>query len=95
MLSHVVMFSFRNENDIEESLVRLRSLTGRIPSLRSIRCGRNSRQTPHSYDIVLISEHDSLAGLASYLEHPLHLELLEWLQPRITARAVVDTPKLA
>ena len=43
-----------------------------------------------SYDLVLVTTHDDVAGLVAYQAHPVHQEFLAWLKPRLAARAVVD-----
>lgn len=95
MLTHIVMFSFSNPADIAEAVVRLRGLQGKIPSLLSLKCGTNAREGEHALEVVLVTEHESLAGLLAYIEHPVHQELVGWLSPRISKRAVVDTLDLA
>lgn len=95
MLTHVVMFSFTDPADVAEAIVRLRGLRGKIPSLLSLRCGTNVREGEHALQLVLVTEHESLTGLLAYIEHPVHQELVGWLSPRISQRAVVDTLDLA
>lgn len=91
VLTHVVLFTLNDRNDADELLNRLRSLPGQIPSLISMRCGKNALDKPNSWDIALTTEHADADGLKDYLAHPIHLELLEWLNPRISGRAVVDS----
>jgi hypothetical protein len=43
-----------------------------------------------AYDLVLRSTHTDESGLAAYIEHPVHQDLLVWLRPRLADRAVVD-----
>lgn len=95
MLTHVVMFSFSDPADVAEATVRLRGLRGKIPSLLSLKCGTNIREGEHALQLVLVTEHESLAGLLAYIDHPVHRELAAWLTPRISRRAVVDTLDLA
>lgn len=91
MLTHVVLFNLTDRNDADEMLARLRDLPSQIPSLISMRCGKNSLSKPNSWDIAITTEHSDAVGLKEYSEHPIHLELLEWLNPRISGRAVVDS----
>jgi hypothetical protein len=85
------MFTLNDRDDADEALVRLRDLRGQIPSLLSLRCGKNATDKPNSWDIALITEHANEGGLKQYATHPVHLELLEWLGPRLAGRAVVDS----
>lgn len=85
------MFKLADKADVNEAVTRLRDLNGQIPSLLSLRCGPCSIEKPNCWDIALTSEHEDEQGLADYIAHPAHKELLEWLSPRITHRAVVDS----
>ena len=88
------MFRLADSDDVEEAVARLRGLTGRVPTLNSIEVGRDSTRGPAAYDVVLVTKHDDQDALRAYAEHPVHLELLEWLKPRWTDRTVVDTEDL-
>jgi hypothetical protein len=94
VLTHVVLFTLTDSDDKPEALTRLRAMRGRIPSLLSLKCGGNSLTGPNASDIVLISEHADAAGLADYVEHPVHQELISWLRPRLSGRSVVDSTDL-
>lgn len=95
-LHHVVLFGLHDPSDAAEAVQRLRAMGGQIPSLLSIRAGAASNPGGDpAANLVLITEHEDEAGLAAYVNHPLHLALLEWLRPRIANRTVVDTPDLA
>ncbi len=93
-MTHVVMFTLANAADRSEFLERLRSLVGAIPSLLDLECGSDESGKDSAADIVLITRHADAAGLASYVEHPTHQELVEWIRPRVTGRVVVDTSDL-
>jgi hypothetical protein len=88
------MFRLADAEEMDAAMMRLRSLSGRIPTLKSLKVGRDSNRGPAAYDVVLMTEHDDRAALRAYAEHPVHMELLEWLKPRWTDRAVVDTEDL-
>ena len=95
MITHVVMFSLADANDADEAITRLESMSGRIPGLVHITAGRDQNRGPAAHDVVLVTRHDDADALQSYAAHPVHQEVIAWLQPRWTARAVVDTPDLA
>ncbi len=67
MLTHVVLFTFNDRADIPEVLDRLRDLPSQIPSLISLRCGANSIEKPHSWDVALMTEHADVDGLNQYV----------------------------
>ncbi len=93
-LHHVVMFRLQDPVDAAEAVDRLRAMSGRIPSLLSLRAGRATNSGEGAGDLVLITEHADAAGLADYAAHPVHQELLGWIRPRIADRTVVDTVDL-
>ncbi|MGV1036804.1 MAG: Dabb family protein [Candidatus Nanopelagicales bacterium] len=45
-------------------------------------------------NLVLITEHTNEAGLDAYQDHPVHQAFLDWIGPRISTRAAVDTDDL-
>lgn len=90
MLRHIVLMKLNDPADVAECDDRLQAMGGRIPECLSLGTGRNVREHAAAYDISLVTEHADLDGLAAYLAHPVHQEFLEWLNPRIAARAVVD-----
>ena len=91
MINHVVMFKMADPDEIGEAVERIGAMAGRIPTLNSIHVGRDINRGPAAFDVVLVTEHDDEDALKGYATHPVHLELLEWLKPRWTERAVVDT----
>ena len=94
MLTHTVMYRLTDPTDAVEATARIRQMRGAIPALKSLRTGTNACAGDAAYDVVLITEHDSEAGLQEYVAHPVHAELLTWLRPRISERASVDSTDL-
>ncbi|MGB2970496.1 MAG: Dabb family protein [Candidatus Nanopelagicales bacterium] len=97
MITHVVLLGLTDADDCPEALDRLRALPARIPELLTLRCGQalaGAASTGGGLNLVLITEHANEAGLASYQDHPVHQEFLEWMQPRLATRAAVDTDDL-
>lgn len=95
MITHVVLYRLHDPEDLDEAIARLRGMAGRIPSLRSVRAGRDSNSGPAAFELVLITEHDSAEALAAYQQDPYHREIVAWLSPKIRDRAVVDSADLA
>lgn len=91
MITHVVLFRFRDPADAVAGTDRLRALGGVVPALRSIRVGTNGNTGPNAFDVVLVTEHDDLGQLAAYQADPAHREVTDWLASRVTDRAVVDS----
>jgi hypothetical protein len=90
MVRHIVLFKFRDPSDVAEAASRLQTLVGQIPSLLSLEVGENVRDHPIAWQLALVTTHEDLAGLMAYQEHVVHQEFVEWLNPRVSARAVVD-----
>jgi len=44
-----------------------------------------------SYDLWLVTTHDSAETLGAYQVHPAHQVFRDWVGPRLAARAVVDS----
>lgn len=94
MVTHVVMYRLHDPNELDEVVERLRGMAGRIPSLRSVRAGRDVNRGPNAHELVLITEHDSTEALAAYQQDPYHREIVAWLSEKIRDRAVVDCTDL-
>lgn len=94
MTTHVVMFRFSDPDDAARAVERLRSMKGQIPGLTNLGAGIDHNKGPNAYDVVLITEHVDRAALKTYVSHPVHVEVAEWLADRISERAVVDTDEL-
>lgn len=95
MISHTVMWRFKEENKEENMNTvaeRLMALykSGKIDGLRKMEIGKDVSHTDMSYDMVLLTEFDSLEALAAYKIHPDHVAISQFVKTIRTARAVVD-----
>jgi hypothetical protein len=90
VITHTVLISFTEPADVAEAKSRLEALPPQIDAIRSLWVGLDVVRTESSYDLVLVTTHDDVAGLVAYQGHPVHQEFLAWLKPRLAARAVVD-----
>lgn len=90
MIKHVVMWKLINVSDGDEVVKKLKNLEGRIPGLISIDAGTDTNRGDASYDVVLISKHESQAALDSYQVHPEHVEVKEYIGSVVKERVVVD-----
>ncbi len=95
MISHTVMWKFKDENKeenmntIAERLMALYK-SGKIDGLRKMEIGKDVSHTDMSYDMVLLTEFDSMEALAAYKIHPDHVAISQFVKTIRTARAVVD-----
>ena len=76
-----------DEKSIEAARAALAGLEGRVPQLRHLEVGVNIVPTERSYDLGLVARFDSLADLQSYLDHPLHVEVVKFLQGNRQSRS--------
>lgn len=95
MISHTVMWRFKEENKEENMNTvaeRLMALykSGKIDGLRKMEIGKDVSHTDMSYDMVLLTEFDSMDALAAYKIHPDHVAISQFVKTIRTARAVVD-----
>ncbi|MGO4594815.1 Dabb family protein [Leifsonia sp. 2TAF2] len=67
----------------------LESLPAVIPQLRSLQVGIGV-VPGDDYDVVLISDFDSLDDIQLYQEHPAHLEVAGFIRSVVASRAAVD-----
>ena len=90
MFTHVVMFKLKDRADLDETVARLCSLAGNVPSLRHIEVGQDVLQSSRSFDIVLIAKFDDQAGMAAYQTHPYHVGVLEHMKRVMETAVAVD-----
>lgn len=91
-LTHLVLFRLKEatEENIAAAITQLRSLEGKIPSLRSLHVGADLVHSPRSYDFGLVTTFDDMAGLQAYQEHPVHLPVLTYMRENCSMIAAAD-----
>ena len=90
MLTHVVLFRFKNPEDAPEAQRRLLAMEGQIESLKSIEVGLNFIDSTRNSHLVLITKFDDRVGMQLYQEDAMHQTLLAWLKTVIDEARVVD-----
>jgi hypothetical protein len=68
----------------------LTALPAVIPEILSLEVGTNSAYPDSNWDVVLIADYDSLAGLEAYQVHPDHVAATHVIKPLVSARSNVD-----
>jgi hypothetical protein len=91
VIRHVVLMKLADPADAPEAKSRLDALSGRIPGLLSLDVGLDVLRTEASYDLSLVTTHETLQGLDDYQVHPEHLEFKAWVGPRLAGRVAVDS----
>jgi hypothetical protein len=97
MLRHIVMFKFKEnangapkEKNMQKSKTLLESLPPKIPEIKNLEIHLNINEDPGNFDMLLTVDFDSLEDLQTYLEHPEHKKVGEFVGKVRDARAVVD-----
>lgn len=90
MITHVVLMKLSDRADAAEAKRRLEGLRGQVTALRTLDVALDALGLEGSYDLCLTTTHDSPEALREYAADPAHVAVLDWLRPRLTARAAVD-----
>ncbi len=91
MIKHIVMWRLKDREKNAPALKEmLEALAGKIPEIRKIEAGINSKPSDASADVVLYSEFDDVNSLAAYQKHPDHVKVAGFLKDVATDRRVVD-----
>ncbi len=76
--------------DAEAAAGQLRSMEGKIPSLRSIEVGVNVVESDRAHDVAIVTTFDDLAGLQEYAKHPEHQPVTQWMHGHAASAAAID-----
>ena len=93
MIRHVVMWKFKEENkkaNMEHAREILFALKPVIKELRRMEIGFDFSKTDMSYDMMLLTEFDSVEDMKTYAVHPVHLKVSGFIRSVIESRVVLD-----
>ena len=98
MIRHVVMFKFKEEADgrskaenIEITMEMLEKLPSYIPQIKHTELHTNCNEVGEfDYDLLLISDFESIEAMNEYLVHPKHKEVGAFMRPVRISRACID-----
>lgn len=100
MIRHVIMWRFAEGYEgmtkdeimdkITDSFVHLKNT---IPEIRFMSVERDVLKSERSFDMIYITEFDSLEALEAYRVHPEHVKVAEFIGKVRVAQAVTDTEK--
>ena len=96
MITHIVMFKFKNEASKEDILKikkALEDLVEKIEPLKSMEVGLNFKESDRAMDMVLVSTFEDKEGLNIYATHPAHLEVVKVIKELAEYTKVVDYEK--
>ena len=85
MVKHIVMFKLteKTSENMELATNSLRSLEGKIETLKSIEIGTDFLESDRSYDIVLTTHFESKEGLKIYFRTKAEFSQIETFNVRI------------
>ena len=87
------MWKFKEENkkeNMEHAREILFALKPVITELRRMEIGFDFSGTEMSYDMMLLTEFDSVADMKTYAVHPEHLKVSAFIRSVIESRIVLD-----
>jgi len=92
MITHIVLFKLLNCTPERAAEARgvLAGMAGKIPGLRHLEVGVDLVHSERSYDLALLARFDSLEDLQAYQVHPVHVDVLNYLQGVRQSAMVVD-----
>jgi heme-degrading monooxygenase HmoA len=92
LITHIVLFKLLESRVSEAAQVRevLAGMAGKIPQLRHLEVGINLIHSDRSYDLALVARFDSLEDLQAYQNHPVHVEVVKYMQEVRQSAVAVD-----
>ncbi len=97
MVKHIVAWRLKesahgNDKATNARLIRekLEALRGQIPGLLHIEVGVDFSATETSADLVLLTEFESRADLATYYPHPAHQAVAAFVREAVCERRLID-----
>jgi hypothetical protein len=96
MIRHIVIWKLAEsaegavkQENAQKMKVMLEGLKEKIPEILNIEVGINCNKN-ETYDVVLVSEFESLPDLMVYQNHPAHKTCVEFIRKVRIDRAAVD-----
>ena len=95
MIKHIVSIQLKDEDKDKAQVLKkaLEDLPSKIKEIRAFEVGLNISEAKSAFDLVLVSDFDSLDDLNIYRQHPEHVKVLELIARYKTASIVVDYQK--
>jgi heme-degrading monooxygenase HmoA len=96
MIRHIVAFKLsatdpdQQASDAAGIASHLEPLASVIPGVIALEVRRDLGIVPGHWEVVLVSDHDSVDALEAYQSHPSHVEAAAWVSTVVSGRAVVD-----
>jgi hypothetical protein len=97
MLRHYIFLKYHagtTDAHVTDFCERMLALRGVIGEIVRLEIGRDELHDVRSWDLVLIMEFASVAGLRVYQRHPQHLAVMAFNEPFVANVASVDFTQL-
>jgi len=97
MIKHIVLFKLKDvaedatkDQNAKRVKSELEALSAKIPQIRRLEVGINFIPSDTAYDIAIYSEFANERDLETYLKHPEHVKVAEFVGKVRESRVVVD-----
>ena len=97
MIKHIVMFKLKESaegrsraDNIKALQSMLEALPAKIKEIGFFEVGINFLEASVAFDLVLVSQFESIEALHSYQKHPEHLKVFDFVAKTCESRIVVD-----
>ena len=97
IIKHIVMFKLKDKSEGRDKAANvqllkemLEALPARIKEILFFEVGINFLQASVAFDLVLVSQFESIEALHSYQKHPEHLKVFDFVSKTCESRIVVD-----
>ena len=92
MITHIVMWKLKDRSpaNAQRAQTLLTSMKGRIPGLLDLEAGVDYLRSERSFDVALITRHESREALDQYQVHPIHEEVKKVMLELRDASVSVD-----
>ncbi len=98
MIRHTIMWKFVDEYDgmnkdeiMSEIEAKFAHLKAVIPEIKAMKVERDILRSERSFDMIYLTEFESLEALEVYRVHPEHVKVAQFIGAVRTAQAVTDT----
>lgn len=92
MVKHIVFFKLPDNSEANKQAVkdRIMSMQGKLPFVKHLEVGINFSSEERAFDVALISDFDTKEDLKTYATHPIHLEVIHFIQSLKAVSKIVD-----
>ena len=92
MIKHIVSFKLKDESKDKTTLIKdlLETLPSKISEIKYFEVGINISDSPAAFDLVLISEFESIKSLDKYRLDPEHVKATDVVRLHKESSMVVD-----